>query len=500
VPTSTYDVITLGDDLAGLVAATLCARRGLRVLVTRTPDAPPDDYALGAFRLAREPLVFVGETSPAIRRVLAELNFVQSLKRRLGPLRPSFQVVLPDARLDVGPDPDAFARELAREFPGEKDAILAACDRAGEVSRVLDPVLGQDVSLPPEGFWERRELGRSEPRLPEGDLVPGVPDGHPARALLALPGALTLGVDPRTATVAAHLRAFDIWRRGSARLAGGAATLREMLLDKMRGQHAGEVRTVVPAGVVTKWGKAAGVTLRDRDETIGASFILCGQPIAEFGDLFGEKRPKQIFKLQKSITPGAYRYVLHLVIAEVGIPEGMAPVVFCVADPSQPLVGDNAFALYLSEPDQDGRVVVTCTANVPAPGDGENLEDLMSALRSRLRARIEEVLPFSREHTLLVHSPNQARLPEGPDAASIAETPPVSRPRPLWTSALPAALGVGGAGYDVGLRHAVAASGQNLPGLGLEGDFAAGWCAARLVCAAAGKKKDYLKDEVLLGS
>jgi hypothetical protein len=52
----------------------------------------------------------------------------------------------------------------------------------------------------------------------------------------------------------------------------------------------------------------------------------------------------------------------------------------------------------------------------------------------------------------------------------------------------------------VGVKNLTTASSQNLPGLGLEGDFAAGWCAARLVCTAAGKKKDYLKDEVLLGT
>ena len=40
-------------------------------------------------------------------------------------------------------------------------------------------------------------------------------------------------------------------------------------------------------------------------------------------------------------------------------------------------------------------------------------------------------------------------------------------------------------------------SSQVLPGLGLEGEMAVGWCVAKLVCEALGKKKDYLKDEVL---
>jgi hypothetical protein len=496
VPTNFYDVIALGDDLAGLIAATLCARRGLRVLVARTPQSPSEDYRLGPYKLSREPMPLVGESSPALRRVIGELNFMQTVKRRSVPLRPAFQIVLPDARLDFGPDGEAVGRELARELPGQAAQLVAAFDLAGEVSRVLEPVLGQDVSLPPDGFWERRELARSEPRLPtEEDLLPDVPAGHPARALLMLPGALTLGVDPRAMSTASALRAFDLWRRGTAWLDGGAETLREMLLEKMRTQHAGELRTVVPGGVTTSWGKVSGVSLRDLDETLGAAYLLVGQPLAEFGDLFGEKRPKRIFEVQKAIQPTAYRYVLNLVVSEAGVPEGMGHAVFVVVDPAKPLIGDNAFAIYRGEADNEARVTLSVVANCPAPGDGENLEDLMTALRYRLRSRLEDVMPFYAEHLLCVHSPNQARAPEGLEAR---EAPAAIPPRPLWSSSLPASLGVGGCGYDAGVRNAFTASSQNLPGLGLEGDFAAGWCAARLVSQAAGKKKDYLKDEVLL--
>lgn len=500
MPTNFYDVIVLGDDLAGLIAATLCARRGLRVLVAETAATPPERYAIGPYQLPRAPLAFVGDSSPAVRRVVGELNFIQTLKRRLQPLKPSFQVILPDARIDVSPELDATLRELDRELVAQRGALEAFFAASAEVSRTIEPVLGQDVSIPPEGFWERRELGRTESRLPppDEDLLPGVPEGHPARALVALPAAFSLRTDPRATSPVAIRRCFDLWRRGAMRIEGGRDTLRQMLLEKMRTQHAGEVRTVVPGGVITRWGKAQGLELRDRDEQLGATFLLAAQPLAEFGDLFGEKRPKRIFQAQRAIVPTAYRYVLHLVISEAGVPEGIAPIAFAVVDPARPLVGDNAFAIFVGEPDDEARVLVSVVANVPAPGDGENLDDLMAGLRRRLRERLEEIMPFSSEHVLCVHSPNQARPPEGLEVRE-RDLPPVVPPEPLWSSSLPAALGVGAASYDVGVRHALAACSQNLPGLGLEGEFATGWCAARLVLMAAGKKKDYLKDEVLTG-
>ncbi len=504
MPTNFYDVIAIGDDLAGLIGATLCARRGLRVLVAESGAPSASRYHLGPYVLPRTVMPFVGETSPAVRRVITELNFIQTLKRRLTPLKPAFQVVLPDARLEVHADPELLGRELDRELPAERAAIDKACARAAEISKVLEPVLGQDLSFPPDGFWERRELARSDSRLPaaDEDLLAEIPAGNAARAFFQLPAAFSLPTDPRALTPASIARAFDLWRRGCARLEGGPEALRSMLLEKLRTQHAGEVRVCEAASVVTKWGRVAGVTLRERDETLGCRHILGGTPIAEIGDLFADKRPKRVLQLERAIRPTAYRFVLNVVLGSAGLPEGLSPVTFVVIDPAKPLIGDNAFAILVGEPDQEARVVVTVLANAPAPGDNQTLDDILAALRPRILARLEQVMPFSSEHILLVHSPNQPREAAGQprEAANDRFRMPVILPEPLWSSTLPPALGVGGLPYDIGVKGITVASAQNLCGLGLEGSFAAGWCAARIISTAEGKKKDYLKDEVLLGS
>jgi len=349
-------------------------------------------------------------------------------------------------------------------------------------------VLGQDVTFPPEGFWEKREIARSDARLPtpEEDVLPDLPAGHPARALVKLPAAFSCASDPRALTPTAVARSLDLWRRGVARIEGGRDALRQLLLEKLRTQHAGEVQLVDPAGVSQRWGRASGLALADRDETLGFGHLLHAGPIAELGDLFGDKRPKRILQLGKGIVPTAYRFVMNLVVAEAGIPEGISAITLAVWDTTAPLLGDNAIAIHLGDPDDDARVVVSVVANAPAPGDGQTLDDVLSALRPRILARVEELMPFSSEHTLLQHSPH---LGQG-------ATPP----EPLWTSTLPAALGVGALPYDVGVKGVCTASAQNLPGLGLEGDFAAGWSAAKIVSGSLGKRKDYLKDEVLLGS
>src|SRR5512138_3516416 len=72
VPSNTYDLIVLGDDLAALVCGTLCARRGMRTLVLGGDR--PARYTLGPHKLPVEPAMWpIGPGSPG-ERVLKELH------------------------------------------------------------------------------------------------------------------------------------------------------------------------------------------------------------------------------------------------------------------------------------------------------------------------------------------------------------------------------------------------------------------------------------------
>ena len=51
--------------------------------------------------------------------------------------------------------------------------------------------------------------------------------------------------------------------------------------------------------------------------------------------------------------------------------------------------------------------------------------------------------------------------------------------------------------YTTGLKNLTLTGDQILPALGIEGALASGWSAAKVACAIAGKKKDYLRDEVV---
>jgi hypothetical protein len=502
MPTNSYDLIVVGDDLAGLIAAALCARRGMRTLVVAPGDRPPR-YALGPHKLPVEAMIWAGRGGAAADRVIRELHLEHDLRRRLRDARTTAQLVGPDLRLDLASDAQALARELARELPSDAsaDAARLAWEQATEVARGADGLVTGATSFPGQGFMEGRAVRKlAERAAASAQTWASSLDGLDAvaAALLRLPAALGARVaDPAPLAIA---RAADAWRAGAPGLRGDGDGLRELLVDKL--EHAsGEVRVARVSELPIGWGKISSVVL-DSGEELGAGQVIAALPAAELIPLFGKKPPKKLVELASRIAIAGWRYTLNLVVDGAGVPEGMAQTLLAVIDASAPLTGVNAFAIHAGEPDDAGRVVVTIAANLPATDSVAEAPPpaQVAALRAGLMKAIDDIMPFVANHLVVAHSPHQDVAPEVPGGRGGHE-PPKFLPVPMWplwrADALDDTAGCALADYDTGIKNLTIASTQVLPHLGLEGDFAAGWSAAKEVCGLAGKKKDYLRDEVL---
>lgn len=497
MPTASYDLIVIGDDFAGLVAATLCARRGMRVLVLRETKLS-HRYRIGSHVLPSAPLPLVGTAGPALKRVLEELALDHPARRRLRVEATSFQIVAPDLRVDVGADDKLLERELGRELP-EPEALLAAFTGAAAVARQLGPYLQQDLAIPPTGFWERREIGRNADKIEEeaGAWFAATEADPLVRALVELPSMAGAYGDPRWLTPTGRARLLHVWRQGAPRMRGDWAELRELFAEKLA-HHNGEIHSGRAAELVTSWGKVSGVRLENGDD-IGCGYVIASRPVADLVELFGSKPPKRLVQAAESVLPAGHQYTLNLVMDEAGIPEGMASTVLSVLDPEQPLVGDNAFAIYVGEPDDEARVVLSLQAVATPRQDDPDPTAGFARLRTQLLARLESVTPFYERHVIAAHSPNEPPEAQDIDERDLELAAPLPA-QPIWHSDLEATLGVSAVPYSVGIKNLSIASSQVLPGLGLEGLFTAGWCAAKLACAASGKKRDYLKNEVIAGA
>jgi hypothetical protein len=100
---------------------------------------------------------------------------------------------------------------------------------------------------------------------------------------------------------------------------------------------------------------------------------------------------------------------------------------------------------------------------------------------------------------VLAHSPFEATPPQAPGGRGSYDVPralPLAM-APIWQGALPQTAELGALPYMTGLKNLTLTGEQVLPSLGVEGALASGWSAAKIACAVAGKKKDYLRDEVV---
>jgi hypothetical protein len=499
MPTNSYDLIVVGDDLAGLIAAALCAKRGLRTLCIGHDDRPAR-YALGPHRLPVEPLVWPGRGGAA-DRVIKELHLEHDLRRRLRDARVTAQLVGPDARIDLAGlagDEQALRKELVRELGDDRAAI--AWERATEIARSADPLLASSNAFPGVGFFERRDVAKIAAKA-AADAAAWWTEtaalGPLARALLRLPAAL--GARAGEPAPLAIARALDAWRHGAPGLRGDGDGLRELLLDKLK-LASGELRTGRVAELVAGWGKLTAVKLESGEE-LGASQVIAALPIAELVPMLGKKPPKRLVEHATELAIAGWRYTLNLVVDAAGVPEGMAPTVLTTIDAAGPATGANTFAIHLGEPDDAGRIVVTLAAHLAA-ADGETAPapGALAALRAALVTNLDAIMPFVAEHLVVAHSPHDGAPPEVPGGRGGHEPPkhlPIAM-RPLWRGpVLEDGAEVALAPYLTGIKNLTIASSQNLPHLGLEGELAAGWSAAKVACAYAGKKKDYLRDETL---
>jgi hypothetical protein len=466
-------------------------------------DDRPARYTLGPHKLPIDPILWPANPGSAADRVLKELHAELALRRKLREPKLAAQIVAPDLRIDLGTD--RLAGELERELGKDAaDAWLSRWDRSSELARMIDPLLGSEHAFPGVGFFERREVAKLAERAAADtaawwtEVETGAASAHPVWRHVAAIALRHPALEP-----AAIARALDAWRSGPLPLRGDGDGIRELLVEKLT-TAGGELRSGRVTELGVSWGKVSSLTLASGDD-LGAAQIVASRPPAELAELLGKKAPKRLAELAASMKIVGYRYTLNIVIDEAGIPEHMAPTVAVIAAPDKDPSGDAAFSIHLGETDDTGRVIATIAAVLPSDGaiEPDRMVSKCMALRAGLWKRLGDVMPFFERHLVLAHSPFEATAPQVPGGRGSYDVPrnlPLQM-TPVWAAVSaesPTERIAGGAlAYQTGLKNLTLTGDQVLPALGVEGALASGWSAAKIACAIAGKKKDYLRDEVV---
>jgi len=485
-----YDAVLLGLQLPTLIAGGLLAKRGFRVLVV-AQGQPLPGYEIHGLSVPRAPFTLTGAESPAMTRVFSELALKPLLRRRIVPLSPAFQAILPRHRLDFSADAERVAREIEREFPSVRrtaDDFMRASARAWDN---IDKLVARDLMWPPSGFFERRAFTRALSREPFGrdDQAPSplsdLPDDHPlgqvVNAVLGFADGSRLGEgNPQRL-----LRLFGGALRGSAIDEDGYAGLFELLMQSIR-THNGEVRFADRVERISvRRGGIEGVRLSPSDEEIGCHFVLNGLPVSKLGRLLSDRSGLDAM-LDELGTPKArfLRYTLNVVAHADAIPEGLARNVLLLLEARDGSPCESALNLQIERRPND--VAVLTMEKLLPVSSGEAQTDQLATQREKVLAQLTQFAPFVGPHIRYIDSPHdgrgiydaQKRLEEpSPDAWSrgpetMSTVYAFARTRLHGTCALP---------VRTQIKRLLLCSDQVIPGLGLEGAFITAWSAARAV-------------------
>jgi phytoene dehydrogenase-like protein len=406
-----YDVIVIGTQLGPLLTAALLARRGFRVLVIAHDDLPWV-YTWEGHRLQREPFMFTAADTVAVRRVLSELSLTQMFRRRTAPNEPFYQVVLPRHRIDFTGDPEHFSRELEREFPEAHRAIDAFYTIVARCNSELDKLFGvEKLTLPPESFFEHREMKRAAVHNPfsqaRGPIPPfaDLPENHPFRLAVLGQVRWASDLDIPDASPLQLVRLHASWAKGSLAIDGGLEGLKELVLDRIS-THSGDVRHDLRANrIMLRRGRVCGVRMEGSDEVTGCNFVVLGADAHHLSRLVDSRELGRKFTPRLAqVRPVFVRYTLNFLVDAAAVPEGMARNLIYISNLEAPLKEENL--LRIEACGTSSQEVRNLCVGALLPGELVESRAYLSWMRERIFDRMCWLIPFLKQHLIAIDSPH----------------------------------------------------------------------------------------------
>ncbi|AKF80985.1 Neurosporene desaturase [Myxococcus fulvus 124B02] len=489
-----YDVIVLGSQLGGALAAALLAKRSHRVLWVEHDGMGPG-YEHGGYVLPYAPFVAPPlKAMPAVEEALTELGLTTTVQRALRPHTPELQLVLPKNRMDLHADAARRKAEVTRELGEEGEALLGALTGTTAQHEASDAFFKAQPALPPDGFfegWGLKKLIKAHPGL---ESTPRLASDTPAAALIRGLRPFINHLDKPESPLALTRPLSQVLSAPSS-FQGGHDGLRELLTRRLAELGGDVLGRDSPSGFIVDemsfdGSKFAGVKLVRSDTLYRASCLVAATDSGALRRLVTDKKHHRglLEHLDQSTTKSLL-FTVNWVVPESALPRGMGELT--LVDTQDAELGPMLLQLHPARTTASGGkegkdvegVRVVC-AGVFVPASARELGDEhLQGLAVRIDGQLDALMPFTAPHRLLRSVPYL-------DASGSRGTRLM--PHPLYSFESEAFLGVTGLPQRTPVKNLLLAGREVLPGLGLEGELLAGVRAARLVQDML-KKKDPLK-------
>jgi hypothetical protein len=510
-----FDVVILGRSLGAMALAALLARRDFNVLVVGH-GARSADYTFREHTLRRRAFTPIAATSPAFKRIFAELAQSQVFRRRLAPLDPMLSVLLPDRRFELPPDLELLQQEIDREFPEVRRVID---DLYGDLTRVnaaADVAFERDLCWPPGTFWEKRETNaaaaslpylRQTPRALLGEFPPNHPYVDIVTQSAQFVSNLAAGARPLPSFAIARLH--GAWTRGPYGIAAGEDDVVSFLAERVT-SLGGQVMFSDRVVAISAVGKDThDLVLDGQTAVLGATFVVSdgtGESLAHLAQGKGISRKAQ--REWPLVSEKAGRFTVSLVVKRDGLPDplGAESLIFprmpgAPPDPLLPTVHLQRMDRIATEDeplhDEDTALLVA-EVLLPMPGSLA-----VSEARGRVLDIILSQFPFLEPHLVVVDSPydglpvwvydngKRSTVERLEARGTLRGVEPMS---PVLSVEPPGYLGIAGEPLRGPLPRSFLTGRSVLPSLGQEGELLAAWGVARIITGSDRRRARMRRD------
>ncbi len=491
--TQHFDVAVIGGQTAGVVTAALLAKRGKRVVLLDHGESITHYRRHGLCMPLTPALVPMFEGSPVMQKVHTELGLGPDLRTSTTVLKPGFQAIMPDQRIDVPADREAFLAELSQEFPNEIGAMKQVFERLYALDEEISAFLSVAPPMPPSGLIERfktrkifGQVAHLAAPFAKAELLQGLPVDHPLIDLLLGPLTFFAHLDPDAASTLHAVRMLARYFDGVVGFADPLGGLYASLLKAAK--HAG---VDMHRGTLVKAVNGHGRHLEeieavDLKDTFTADYFVAATR-GPFHELLPPGRLQMRYASgQQAAKPLQSLLVLNLLVRRAVMPKAMANAVFLLngrrqprgQHPSDPPLFLQRFPALKGEPGQvhgnealevpDQEIV--CVACPVAATENDTSADRLALLKHQMIERVNRLVPFLRDYLDDASLAVDKSSWDADNRLAAAGLDPWSM-HPIFSPKIPPFLGIAVRPLDTVYTNLFHCGVDVVPGLGIEGEY-----------------------------
>jgi phytoene dehydrogenase-like protein len=353
-----YDVILLGSGLGGLIAGTLLSKKNFNVLLLN------ENRYHSCFE--KEGYRFVPFSNFSEKRL--NVNFLKNISNVMSLSLPVhsgegdrqrekwkekvvFQVVLPEARIDLFCDRFMIKKEWRREFPTEVAQIENFFEDMDQLQRLLKDVKTKEgpetiFLFPPPSPKRRWFSFEPFPQKRLGDELSSFSKEFKEFIQLQLISWGNLYSNQFPISLASYLLLDSTMNEWVSNV--DLERLKNHIFDKYL-QSGGIVEGINEVEVVKMmWRKGFKLFLEEGRKTFQSKYLILNSPIRSHSNLFDRKR-KVLSKWKERVRPQYALLPLFLGIKERVVPVGMRDLLVSILDLKKPYEGGNTLFIALSQ-------------------------------------------------------------------------------------------------------------------------------------------------------